>query len=62
MSALTTKKLFLMDALGAFLSALFLIAMLTWFNAYVGMPPGALFVLSAVAVVFCVYSTLCFFS
>lgn len=60
MSPLTAKKLFLMDAVGAFLSASFLMAMVR-FNAYVGMPPKALAVLSAIAVAFCVYSTLCFF-
>lgn len=49
-----------MDAVGAFLSASFLMAMVR-FNAYVGMPPKALAVLSAIAVSFCIYSTLCFF-
>jgi hypothetical protein len=61
MNPLTAKKIFLMDAFGALLSALFLIAILMWFNEYVNMPTETLSILSAIAVAFCVYSTLCFF-
>lgn len=61
MNPLTAKKIFLMDALGALLSAWFLIVILLWLNVYVNMPTAVLSFLSAIAVAFCVYSTLCFF-
>ena len=58
---LSTKKLFLIDGLGAFLTAFFLFAILRTFNEYIGMPQAILTKLSIVAVLFCVYSIGCFF-
>ena len=54
------KTLFLIDGLGALLTALLLMAILRPYNAYFGMPTSAFTYLSAVAVCFCIYSTTCF--
>lgn len=55
------KTLFLIDGLGAFVTAFFLFVILRRFNDYFGMPQKALVYLSLIAVVFCLYSITCFF-
>jgi hypothetical protein len=55
------KKLFLIDGLGAFLTAFILFVILRTFNEYIGMPKYILTLLSIIALVFCVYSFSCFF-
>ena len=58
----TPKRLFLIDAIGAFLTAFLLFVVLKTWNEYIGMPKKTLTMLSVIALVFCVYSTFCFFS
>lgn len=55
------RVLFLIDGLGAFLTAFFLFVILGNFNKYVGMPIWILNALSFIAVCFCIYSIACFF-
>ena len=55
-------KLFLVDSLGALLSALLLGLVLTQFEKTFGMPQQVLYVLSVIPCVFAVYSFLCFLS
>ena len=54
------KTLFLIDSLGAILTAFFLFVMMRQFNEYFGMPKTILTLLSVIAGVFCVFSTACF--
>ena len=54
------KTLFLIDSIGAFLTALFLLLILKQFNEYFGMPTTELTRLSVIVICFCVYSTACF--
>jgi len=54
------KTLFLIDSLGAMLTALFLFAVLRNFNNYFGMPKPILTYLSAIAACFSVFSAFCF--
>ncbi len=54
------KKLFLLDSIGAFITAFFLIAILNPLEAYFGMSPRILTSLSAIAIAFCIYSICCF--
>lgn len=54
------KKIFLVDALGAILTAFFLFVMMRQFNEYFGMPKTVLTLLSVIAGLFCIYSTACF--
>jgi hypothetical protein len=58
---LKPKIIFLIDSLGALVTAFFLFAILRTFNEYVGMPQITLTYLSLIAVIFCLYSTTCFF-
>jgi hypothetical protein len=58
---LTPKRLFLLDGLGACVTAVLLTAMLILFQKAVGMPQFALKVLSLFAIVFAFYSLSCFF-
>ncbi len=58
--ALNPKRIFLIDGLGAFLTAFFLFAILRTFNEYFGMPIITLDILSIIAFFFCVYSLSCF--
>ena len=53
--------LFLVDGLGAALTTFFLYMILRNFYAYFGMPKYILTYLSLIALVFCIYSTTCFF-
>ncbi len=59
--ALNPKRLFLIDGLGALLTALLLFAILRTFNEYFGMPKTTLIILSIIALLFCFYSFCCFF-
>lgn len=58
---LKPKILFLIDGLGALLTAFFLFVILRTFNEYFGMPQTTLTYLSLIAVIFCLYSITCFF-
>jgi len=57
---LKPRNLFLIDSLGALVTAFFLFAILRTFNEYFGMPQITLTYLSIIAVVFCLYSFTCF--
>lgn len=54
------KTVFLIDGLGAVLTAIILMAVLRHFNDYFGMPREALAILSIAALIFAVYSFSCF--
>jgi hypothetical protein len=54
------KTLFLIDSLGAILTAFFLFVVMRQFNGYFGMPKTVLTYLSVIAVCFCIYSYACF--
>lgn len=58
--ALKPKILFLIDSLGALVTAFFLFFILRTFHAHFGMPQTILIYLSIVAIVFCLYSITCF--
>lgn len=53
------QRLFLIDAIGALISALMLGVVLTQFEAYFGMPKATLYWLAGLAGVFAVYSLTC---
>lgn len=53
------KTLFLIDSIGALLTAFFLYVVMRQFNYYVGMPNQVLTILSIVAICFFLYSMLC---
>lgn len=53
------KMLFLIDSIGALLTAFFLYVVMRQFNYYVGMPNQVLTLLSIVAICFFLYSMLC---
>ncbi len=55
------KKLFLIDGLGALLTAFFLGVILTRLEDYFGMPPKILYILSLVALMYAIYSMSCHF-
>ena len=55
------KKLFLLDGVGALLTAIFLAIHLNFLNEYIGMPENVLKSLAIVALIFCVYSFSCYF-
>lgn len=55
------KTLFLIDGLGALLTAFLLFVILKNFNEYVGVPQNILTYLSIIPMIFCVYSLTCFF-
>jgi len=55
------QRLFLIDGIGAFVTAVFLFAILKSFNDFVGMPQPSLILLLLIALVFCIYSISCFF-
>ncbi len=58
---LQPKTLFLIDGLGALVTAFFLFVILRTYNVYFGMPPNTLTYLSLIAIVFCLYSITCYF-
>ena len=55
------KNIFLVDSLGAFLTALLLFSILRTFNNHFGMPKITLTYLSIIALIFSFYSITCFF-
>lgn len=55
------RKMFLIDGIGAAVSALFLGILLNSFQEYIGMPEYILIPLSLIAAVFAIYSFSCFF-
>jgi hypothetical protein len=55
------KTVFLVDAIGALLTAFFLFTILRTFNEYFGMPQKIVTYLSFIAIIFCLYSLCCFF-
>ncbi|GAA4006997.1 hypothetical protein GCM10022408_18600 [Hymenobacter fastidiosus] len=57
---LKPKTVFLLDGLGAVLTAVILTEVLKTFNEYFGMPRKALTLLSILALIFAVYSFSCF--
>ncbi len=57
---LSPKKLFLIDAAGALLTAFFLFAILRPFDQYFGMPVSVLNLLALVALLYLIYSFSCF--
>ena len=54
------KKLFLIDGLGAFLTAFFLLEILARFQEYFGMPITIIYFLSAAACIYMMYSICCY--
>lgn len=56
-----SKRLFIVDGLGACLTAFLLAAILTPLNEYFGMPRTVLIILSIIAFFFAFYSICCFF-
>lgn len=55
------RILFLIDGLGALVTATFLAAILAQFESTFGMPSDVLYVLAAIALVFAVYSLTCYY-
>ena len=55
------KRLFLIDCLGALLTALFLLTILARFESIFGMPVSVLYFLSLIAGIFAIYSFCCFY-
>lgn len=55
------KQIFLIDALGAVLSAFSLGVVLVQLEAYFGMPKNILYILAGIAAVFAIYSFVCYF-
>jgi len=58
--ALKPKNVFLIDGVGAVVTAILLMAVLKPFNKYVGMPPNVLTSLSITAFIFAGYSFCCY--
>lgn len=56
------QKLFLVDSLGALLSAILLGLILARFEKIFGMPQNVLYILAVIPCIFTVYSFLCFLS
>jgi len=56
-----SKRLFLIDGLGAFLTAFFLVAILGRFEDNFGMPRSVVYFLSLVACMYAIYSFSCYF-
>lgn len=54
------KSLFLLDAIGATVSTVFLGFVLVIFNAYIGMPISTLYLLAGIAAGFMLYSWSCY--
>ena len=55
------KRLFLLDSSGAFLTAFFLVAILSIFEEYFGMPRQILTFLSIIALIYAIYSIYCYY-
>jgi len=54
------KTLFLIDSVGAFMTAFSLFVVMRQFNEYFGMPKNELTYLSVIAICLCIYSVTCF--
>ena len=59
-NSITPKKIFLLDGIGALVSAFFLGIVLVYFESFVGMPMNTLYLLAGLAVIFFIYSISCF--
>ena len=59
LQSLSVKEIFIVDAIGAAVSASFLGLLLPYFDTYFTMPYSTLLGLSAAACIFCFYSALC---
>jgi len=55
------KKLFLIDGIGALVSAFSLGIILTTFQSYFGMPKNTLYILAFIPCLFAVYDLVCYF-
>ncbi len=55
------KNIFLVDGVGAFVTALIIYFILNPYNEYIGVASEVLIPLSVIAFVFCIYSISCFF-
>lgn len=62
LSTINPRKLFLIDSLGALLSAVMLGFVLVRFESFIGMPQKELYALSFIACIFFIYSLTCFLS
>lgn len=60
LNTINPKKLFLIDSIGALVSALMLGIVLVQLEDIIGMPPNILYILSLLAVAFSIYSFSCF--
>lgn len=60
LNKINPRKLFLIDSLGALLSAFLLGYVLVKFESTFGMPPKVLYILASIAGAFAVYSFVCF--
>lgn len=58
--AMSPKRIFLIDGLGALVTAFFLICILARFQTSFGMPKKSLYVLSSIAIFFSIYSLSCY--
>ena len=58
---LNSKKLFLIDSIGAFLTAFILFAILSRYEERFGMPRKVLYVLSVMACIYAIYSIYCYY-
>lgn len=54
------KTLFLVDSVGAFMTAFFLFVVMRQYDEYFGMPERELIYLSAIAASYCIYSAACY--
>lgn len=61
MLKINSKNIFLIDGIGAIITATSLGVVLPYFQKYFGMPKNILFVLSAIALIFSIYSIFCNF-
>lgn len=57
---LDAKRLFLIDGMGAVVTATLLLAVLAQFESTFGMPPPAIYFLAAIAIIFAAYSFACY--
>ncbi len=55
------QKLFLLDGVGAFISAIFLGIVLVWLNDFIGMPVQVLYVLATLAAFYMIFSLSCYY-
>ena len=60
--SLNPKKIFLVDGVGAFLTAFILYVIMNRYNEYFGIPQTTLTCLCVIALVFSLYSITCFFT